>query len=76
MGEFIDRLKGKTKQAVGKVFGNKKLQSEGVADQAKGEVKGPFEEAKTDFKRAVRQGEEDSRRSNEPTSTPPNTSNR
>jgi len=60
MGEFIDKAKGKVKQAVGKVTGNKKLQAEGVADQIKGGAKGRFEEAKTDIKRAVRK--EDSSR--------------
>ncbi len=64
MGEFIDKLKGKAKQAMGKMTGNRKLQSEGLADRAKGEVKGRFEEAKTDLKRAVR-------RNDRPTSPPP-----
>jgi uncharacterized protein YjbJ (UPF0337 family) len=40
--------------------GNKRLQSEGIADQVKGKAKGRFEEAKTDLKRAVRQGNGDS----------------
>jgi uncharacterized protein YjbJ (UPF0337 family) len=75
MGEMIDKFKGKAKRAVGKVTGNKKLQSEGVADQVKGEAKGRFEEAKTDLKRAVRQGNDESRRSNPP-STPRNASTR
>jgi uncharacterized protein YjbJ (UPF0337 family) len=72
MGEFIDKIKGKVKEAAGKVTGNKELQSEGVADQLKGEAKGRFEEAKTDLKKAARQSSDDSRRSN----PVPNASNR
>jgi uncharacterized protein YjbJ (UPF0337 family) len=72
MGEFIDKIKGKAKQAAGKVTGNKKLRSEGVADQMKGEAKGRFEEAKTDLKRALRQSNDDGR----PSNPPPNASTR
>jgi len=54
MGEIIDTLKGKAKQAHGRVTGNRAEEAEGVADELKGKAKGAFEEAKTDVKRAVR----------------------
>ena len=54
MGEIIDTLKGKAKQAQGRVTGDRAKEAEGVADELKGKAKGAFEEAKTDVKRAVR----------------------
>jgi uncharacterized protein YjbJ (UPF0337 family) len=46
MGEIIDKLKGKLKQAAGGLAGNKKLVDEGKVDEAKGKVKGAFEDVK------------------------------
>lgn len=57
MGEFIDKVKGKVKQAQGRVTGDKAKEAEGVADEAKGKAKGAFEEIKTDVKRALRDDE-------------------
>jgi len=54
MGEIIDTLKGKAKQAQGRLTGDRAKEAEGVADEMKGKAKGAFEEAKTDVKRAVR----------------------
>ena len=54
MGEMIDKLKGKAKQAHGRMTGDRAEEAEGVADELKGQAKGAFEEAKTDVKRAVR----------------------
>jgi uncharacterized protein YjbJ (UPF0337 family) len=54
MGEIIDKIKGKAKQAQGRVTGNGAKEAEGVADELKGKAKGAFEEVKTDVKRAVR----------------------
>ena len=55
MGELIDKMKGKAKQAQGRVTGNKAKEAEGVMDELKGKAKGAFEEAKTDVKRAARE---------------------
>jgi len=46
MGEIIDKVKGKIKQAAGNVAGDKKLENEGKVDVAKGTLKGAVEEAK------------------------------
>lgn len=54
MGEFIDKAKGKAKQAEGEVTGNRTRKAEGVLDEAKGKLKGAFEEAKTNVKEATR----------------------
>ena len=35
----VDKIKGNVKEAAGKVTGDKRLESEGKTDQAKGEVK-------------------------------------
>ena len=58
MGEIIDTIKGKAKQAQGKVTGDRATEAEGVADELKGKAKGAFEEVKTDVKRAVRKNED------------------
>jgi uncharacterized protein YjbJ (UPF0337 family) len=55
MGELIDKIKGKAKQAEGRVTGDRGREAEGVADELKGKAKGAFEELKTDAKRAVRE---------------------
>ncbi len=46
MGEIIDKVKGKIKQAVGSLTGDKKLEQEGRVDSAKGKVKGAVEDLK------------------------------
>jgi uncharacterized protein YjbJ (UPF0337 family) len=50
MGEIIDKVKGKIKQAVGALAGDKRLEGEGEVDEANGKVKGAVE----DFKHAVK----------------------
>ena len=54
MGEIIDKVKGKLKQAAGVAVGDKKLQNQGEIDEAKGKVKGAVEEVKHAVKEAVR----------------------
>jgi uncharacterized protein YjbJ (UPF0337 family) len=54
MGEIIDTVKGKIKQAAGDLSGNKKLEREGKVDEAKGKVKGVVEDVKHAVKDAVR----------------------
>jgi uncharacterized protein YjbJ (UPF0337 family) len=46
MGELVDKTKGKLKQAVGDLTGNKKLRREGKADELKGKVEGMIDDAK------------------------------
>ena len=58
MGEIIDTIKGKAKQAQGRVTGDRTKEAEGVADELKGKAKGEFEELKTDVKRAVRKDDD------------------
>lgn len=50
MGELSDKAKGKVKETVGVVTGNRKLEGEGKVDAAKGKVKGAFEKLKRDVK--------------------------
>ena len=54
MGELIDKAKGNIKKAAGAIAGDKKLENEGKVDQAKGNVKGAFEDAKQAVKQAVK----------------------
>jgi uncharacterized protein YjbJ (UPF0337 family) len=54
MGEFIDKSKGKIKQAVGDLTGAKKLKREGVRDELKGQVKGLVKNVKHKVKGAVK----------------------
>ena len=54
MGEIIDKVKGKIKQAAGAASGDKKLEREGKVDEAKGKVKGAVEEVKQAVKNAVK----------------------
>jgi uncharacterized protein YjbJ (UPF0337 family) len=54
MGEIIDKVKGKIKQAAGAASGDKKLEREGKLDEAKGNVKGAVEEVKHAVKEAVK----------------------
>jgi uncharacterized protein YjbJ (UPF0337 family) len=44
------KAKGKAKEAVGKVTGNDRLQSEGKADQTKGDLKQAGEKIKDAFR--------------------------
>ena len=53
MGEIIDKVKGKLKQAAGVLAGDKKLEREGKANEAKGQAKGVVEDVKHDVKDAV-----------------------
>jgi uncharacterized protein YjbJ (UPF0337 family) len=46
MGEFIDKAKGKVKQAIGDLTGNKELKHEGERDETKGKVEGAVEDVK------------------------------
>jgi uncharacterized protein YjbJ (UPF0337 family) len=54
MGEIIDKLKGKAKQVEGDITGDRALHAEGRLDEAKGKIKGKFEEIKQDIKDKVR----------------------
>lgn len=54
MGKIISRVKGKIKQAAGKISGNKRLVREGKIDEAKGKVKGAVENVKHAVKKAGR----------------------
>ncbi|MFD9127150.1 CsbD family protein, partial [Kitasatospora sp. NPDC059571] len=45
-----DKLKGEAKEAAGKAVGNERLESEGRADQAKGDLKQAGEHVKDAFK--------------------------
>ena len=46
MGEHTDKTKGKIKQAVGGLTGDKKLVHEGKRDEFKGRVKGAVNDVK------------------------------
>jgi uncharacterized protein YjbJ (UPF0337 family) len=52
MGELIDKAKGKVKQAVGDLTGNKELTREGERDEARGNVEGAVEDVKNAVKDA------------------------
>ena len=54
MGEFIDKAKGKMKQAEGRVTGDRVREGQGVLEEKKGEAKGAFEDLKQRAKRAFR----------------------
>lgn len=45
-----DKIKGKAKEAVGKLTGNEEMEAEGKADQAKGDAKQAGEKVKDVFK--------------------------
>jgi uncharacterized protein YjbJ (UPF0337 family) len=53
MGEIIDKVKGKIKQAAGGLAGDKKLEREGRIDGTKGRVKGAVADVKHAVKDAV-----------------------
>ena len=46
MGELIDKTKGKIKQAIGALTGDKELKHEGERDETKGKVEGAVEDVK------------------------------
>ncbi len=46
MGEIIDKVKGRIKQAAGALSGDKTLKRQGKVDEAKGELKGTVEDVK------------------------------
>ena len=46
MGEIIDKTKGKIKQAIGALTGDKDLKREGERDETKGKVEGAVERVK------------------------------
>ncbi|KWT81124.1 MULTISPECIES: CsbD family protein [unclassified Variovorax] len=52
----VDKLKGKVKQAVGKMTGSGKLRSEGTVDEAVGTVQSSYGDAKSKAKEAARTG--------------------
>jgi len=54
MGEFVDKTKGRIKQAVGDLTGNEKLRREGKRDEIKGKVEGVVDDAKHAVKVAVK----------------------
>jgi len=54
MGEMIDKSKGKVKQAVGDLTGDKKLKREGESDELKGRAEGLVKDVKRTIKRAVK----------------------
>ncbi len=54
MGEIIDKLKGKAKQVEGDLTGDRARHAEGRVDEAKGDLKGKFEELKQDIKARTR----------------------
>jgi uncharacterized protein YjbJ (UPF0337 family) len=45
-----DKIKGKAKEAVGKLTGNEEMEAEGKADQVKGDAKQAGEKVKDVFK--------------------------
>jgi uncharacterized protein YjbJ (UPF0337 family) len=59
MGEWTDKLKGKTKETAGVATGDRELEAEGKKDTAKGKIK----EAVEDVKRSIK----DATESDEPT---------
>ena len=54
MGELTDKAKGKVKQAVGGLTGDKGLKREGEKDERKGQVEGAVEDVKHAVKGAVK----------------------
>jgi uncharacterized protein YjbJ (UPF0337 family) len=46
MAGETDKMKGKAKEWAGKATGDKKMESEGKTDQAKGDVKGAVKDTK------------------------------
>ncbi len=50
MGEIINKSKGRVKQAVGTLTGNKKLKQEGQRDELKGKAEGVVKKVKAALK--------------------------
>jgi uncharacterized protein YjbJ (UPF0337 family) len=50
MGELIDKAKGKIKQIVGDLTGDRVRKVEGVVDEKKGELKEGYENLKHDIR--------------------------
>ena len=46
----VEQATGKVKEVAGKVVGNEKLQTEGLADQVKGKVQAGYGDTKEDVK--------------------------
>lgn len=51
----VDSAKGKVKEAVGKATGSRKLEGEGLTDQASGKVQSGYGDAKEKVKGAVKE---------------------
>ena len=49
----VTQAKGDLKEAAGKIVGNRKLQGEGLLDQAKGKTQAGYGDAKEQVKKAV-----------------------
>ena len=54
MGELMDKAKGKIKQAVADLTGDKKLKRQGERDEFKGKAKGVVEDVKAVVKETVK----------------------
>ncbi len=54
VGEYTDKAKGRVKQAIGDLTGNKKLKQEGELDELKGKAKGAVKAVKRAVKKAKR----------------------
>ncbi|WP_100836795.1 CsbD family protein [Kitasatospora fiedleri] len=50
IGNMADKAKGAVKETTGKAVGNERLEAEGKADQAKGDLKQAGEHVKDAFK--------------------------
>ena len=62
MGEIVDKTKGKVKQAVGDLTGNKALKQEGENDEFKGKLEGAVKDVKgavKDAKQALKDSSND-----------------
>ena len=49
----VEQSTGKVKEVVGKLVGNERLQTEGKAEQVKGEVQAGYGDAKDKVKKAI-----------------------
>jgi len=52
MGELMDKTKGKAKEVAGVATGDRRLETEGKADYAKGSLKGGWERFKQQIREA------------------------
>jgi uncharacterized protein YjbJ (UPF0337 family) len=50
MGQLLDKLKGKAKQMVGAITGDRSRQVEGAVDEEKGKLKEKYEDVKRDIR--------------------------